>query len=76
MERIKITLSALWIALMLTYLLGDVLRIFSGFNADPDYNDFIIPSTGLPSEPMGKHHRGRFIISRQCGWFTNLSLPV
>lgn len=27
-ERIK--LSALWVALMLTYFLGDVLRIFSG----------------------------------------------
>ena len=26
----QIILSALWIALMLTYLLGDVLRIFSG----------------------------------------------
>jgi hypothetical protein len=30
MEKIRIELSALWIALMLTYLLGDVLRIFSG----------------------------------------------
>lgn len=30
MEDVKITLSALWIALMLTYLLWDVLRIFSG----------------------------------------------
>ncbi len=30
MEDIKITLSAIWVALMLTYLLGDVLRIFSG----------------------------------------------
>ena len=30
MDNIKITLSALWIALMLTYLLGDVLRIFTG----------------------------------------------
>ncbi len=30
MENARITLSALWIALMLTYLLGDVLRIFSG----------------------------------------------
>ena len=29
-EDVKITLSGLWIALMLTYLLGDVLRIFSG----------------------------------------------
>ncbi len=30
MEAVKIQLSALWVALMLTYLLGDVLRIFSG----------------------------------------------
>jgi hypothetical protein len=29
-EGIRIKLSALWTALMLTYLLGDVLRIFSG----------------------------------------------
>jgi hypothetical protein len=29
-EDIRIGLSALWVALMLTYLLGDVLRIFSG----------------------------------------------
>jgi hypothetical protein len=30
MDEMKIKLSAIWIALMLTYLLGDVLRIFSG----------------------------------------------
>lgn len=30
MEMVRIHLSAVWIALMLTYLLGDVLRIFSG----------------------------------------------
>jgi hypothetical protein len=30
MEAVRIKLSALWIALMLTYLLGDVLLIFSG----------------------------------------------
>lgn len=29
-EDIQIKLSAVWVALMLTYLLGDVLRIFSG----------------------------------------------
>lgn len=29
-EPSKIKLSALWVSLMLTYLLGDVLRIFSG----------------------------------------------
>jgi hypothetical protein len=30
MEDAQIILSALWVSLMLTYLLGDVLRIFSG----------------------------------------------
>jgi hypothetical protein len=30
MEDVRIKLSALWVMLMLTYLLGDVLRIFSG----------------------------------------------
>lgn len=30
MEDVRIKLFALWVALMLTYLLGDVLRIYSG----------------------------------------------
>ena len=30
MEDVQIVLSALWVSLMLTYLLGDVMRIFSG----------------------------------------------
>jgi len=30
MEDMQIKLAVVWIALMLTYLLGDVLRIFSG----------------------------------------------
>ncbi|MCJ7686043.1 MAG: DUF6326 family protein [Desulfobacteraceae bacterium] len=30
MPNVKITLSIIWIAVMLTYLLGDVIRIFSG----------------------------------------------
>jgi hypothetical protein len=30
MEDVKLILSALWVALMLTYLFGDVLRIYSG----------------------------------------------
>jgi len=30
MEDIRIILAGLWVALMLTYLLGDVLRIFAG----------------------------------------------
>jgi hypothetical protein len=30
MSDVQIKLSALWLALMLTYLLGDVLRIYSG----------------------------------------------
>ena len=30
MEDVRIILTGLWIALMLTYLLGDVIRIFAG----------------------------------------------
>lgn len=30
MDNPRITLSIIWIAVMLTYLLGDVIRIFSG----------------------------------------------
>jgi hypothetical protein len=30
MDEMRIRLSGIWVALMLTYLLGDVLRIFSG----------------------------------------------
>jgi hypothetical protein len=30
MDEVRIKLAALWAAVMLTYLLGDVLRIFSG----------------------------------------------
>jgi len=30
MERVRIVLSGLWTSLMLTFLLGDVLRLFSG----------------------------------------------
>jgi hypothetical protein len=30
MEDVQVQLAAMWVALMLTYLLGDVLRIFSG----------------------------------------------
>ena len=30
MEDVRIILSGLWVATMLTYLLGDVLRIFAG----------------------------------------------
>jgi len=30
MDDVRIILSGLWVALMLTYLLGDVLRVFAG----------------------------------------------
>jgi hypothetical protein len=30
LEDLRIILSGIWVALMLTYLLGDVMRIFSG----------------------------------------------
>jgi hypothetical protein len=44
MDEIKIILSALWVATMLTYLLGDVLRIFAG--------DFVAGE--IDSKPMRK----------------------
>jgi hypothetical protein len=30
MDSVRITLAGIWVAMMLTYLLGDVLRIFAG----------------------------------------------
>ena len=30
MQDVQVRLSAVWVALMLTYLLGDVLRIYAG----------------------------------------------
>jgi hypothetical protein len=30
MEKVRIILSGLWVAVMLTYLLGDVLRMYAG----------------------------------------------
>jgi hypothetical protein len=42
MEEVKIKLSALWASLMLSYFLGDVLRIFSG-----DFDTYIAEG-GLP----------------------------
>jgi hypothetical protein len=30
MPEVKLKLSAIWVAVMLTYLLGDVLRVYSG----------------------------------------------
>lgn len=44
MEDVQIILSALWIALMLTYILGDVLRIFSGDFKDGEMGGMKIPN--------------------------------
>ena len=49
MEEARIILSGLWVALMLTYLLGDVLRIFSG--------DFV------PGEIMGVQASGGIFLA-------------
>jgi len=48
LDTIQIKLSALWIALMLTYLLGDVMRIFTGdFVAGEIEGQKITPFMGL-----------------------------
>jgi hypothetical protein len=41
----RIVLSALWVATMLTYLLGDVLRIFAG-DVTLGEIDGVVPSQG------------------------------
>jgi hypothetical protein len=47
MEDIQVKLSALWVAAMLTYLLGDVLRIYSGdFNTPGEFGGMKV------SQPM------------------------
>jgi predicted ferric reductase len=38
MAEVRIILSGLWVATMLIYLLGDVLRIFSGDSAKMEWN--------------------------------------
>ena len=45
MDDVKIKLSGLWVATMLTYLLGDVVRIFSG-----DFEPGVI--AGEPGTPL------------------------
>ena len=46
---VQIQLAATWVALMLTYLLGDVLRIFSGdFKAGEIGGMWATPSCGWP----------------------------
>ncbi|MHA2004875.1 MAG: hypothetical protein ACW960_12315 [Candidatus Thorarchaeota archaeon] len=55
MEDVQIILSALWVSLMLTYLLGDVIRIFSG--------DFVA------GEMDGqKATQAMWMGAAQCGW--------
>ena len=49
MPDTRIILSALWVALMLTYLLGDVLRIFSG-----DFVEGEIGGTPRPPFTLGE----------------------
>ncbi len=51
MEDMQIKLAVVWIALMLTYLLGDVLRIFSGDFKAGEISGQVIQKTcgwGLP----------------------------
>lgn len=46
MEDVQIKLSALWVSLMLTYLLGDVIRIFAG-DFVPGESDGVPVSSGM-----------------------------
>ena len=41
MDSVRLIPSGLWVAMMLTYLLGDVLRIFAGAYKAGDINPVI-----------------------------------
>jgi hypothetical protein len=43
---VRVTLSGLWVAVMLTYLLGDVLRLFAG-DVTPGQIDGKVASQGM-----------------------------
>ena len=45
MEDVRIILSTLWVATMLTYLLGDVLRIFSGDMVPGEMQGMVVTQT-------------------------------
>jgi hypothetical protein len=47
MADVQIKLSLIWVALMLTYLLGDVLRIFSGDAASGKMGDMAQFTQGM-----------------------------
>lgn len=46
MNETRIVLAAIWISLMLTYLLGDVLRIFSGDFKPGEVGGMQLPQAG------------------------------
>ena len=46
MVETRILLSALWIALMFVYLLGDVLRIFAGHFTPGEIDGQKVPQAG------------------------------
>lgn len=46
MENVRIILSASWVALMFAYLLGDVLRIYSGDFVPGAPGEFQLPPVG------------------------------
>lgn len=92
MEDVQIKLSALWTALMLTYLLGDVLRIYSGdfiageiggnvagncsIDGDPGGHDSPVHLFKTAPESLGEHHRGHFLFYFQSHWIAHVPVRL
>jgi hypothetical protein len=91
-EDARIYLCALWVALMLTYLLGDVLRIFSGdFKAGEIngmqvtqamwlgiafHHGFPVAGRSLSGDALGAHYRCGILFRIQSVRIAHLSVSL
>jgi hypothetical protein len=74
-EETRIKLSALWVSLMLTYLLGDVLRIFSGDFVAGEVGGMYLGLAALMVIPIVMVFL-TLILKYAVGRWANLILPI
>ena len=72
MDETRVVLAGLWVALMLTYLLGDVLRILAGL-CRPTHGDVLIDERP-PSEALSRREIG--VVKGSAGYRVPLRDPA